>query len=336
MSDSEYVIFGSEYSPFSVKLRSYFRYKGIPHEWRPRTQENYPEFQKHAKLPLIPLVLGPDGEVLQDSTPIMEKMEARFPDKPIQPPGQTLSYLSCLLEDYGDEWVNKPMFHYRWWREEDQQAVGDGLARALLPNGDAQSLEELASQIRKRMVPRLSFVGSNDITKETIEASLDNLLSLLETHLSGRHYIFGGIPSFADFGLWGQIYSCMLQPTTEKMLRNSYPNLLDWIERMLEPVATSGWEDWQRLSITLEPILESEIGELYLPWSEANSKAVFGDQETFSVDLKGREFTQNSAKYSARSLQALKNRLAVLQQTQELEEILLKTNCLPYLVAQDW
>ena len=28
-----YRIFGSELSPYSVKVRSYFRYKRIPHEW---------------------------------------------------------------------------------------------------------------------------------------------------------------------------------------------------------------------------------------------------------------------------------------------------------------
>ena len=68
MSDQQHVIFGSEYSPFSVKVRSYFRYKNIPHEWRPRNRDNQAEFQKLAKLPLIPLVLSPDGTVQQDST----------------------------------------------------------------------------------------------------------------------------------------------------------------------------------------------------------------------------------------------------------------------------
>ena len=35
MSDV-YRIYGSEMSPYSVKVRSYFRYKGIPHSWIPR------------------------------------------------------------------------------------------------------------------------------------------------------------------------------------------------------------------------------------------------------------------------------------------------------------
>ena len=28
-----YRIIGAEMSPYSVKVRSYFRYKGIPHQW---------------------------------------------------------------------------------------------------------------------------------------------------------------------------------------------------------------------------------------------------------------------------------------------------------------
>ena len=37
---SVYRIFGSELSPYSVKVRSYFRYKGLPHEWLLRSPAN--------------------------------------------------------------------------------------------------------------------------------------------------------------------------------------------------------------------------------------------------------------------------------------------------------
>jgi glutathione S-transferase len=336
MTEQTYIIYGSEYSPFSVKVRSYFRYKNIPHEWRPRTRDTLAEFQKYAKLPLIPLVLGPGEEVIQDSTPIMEKMEERFPEKPIVPSSPELAFLSYLLEDYGDEWVNKPMFHYRWWRDADQQAVSKGLARASMPNADAHSQEEAAAQILKRMVPRLRFVGSNEGTKDTIEASLDNLLELLDAHLKGRAYILGGKPSFADFGLWGQIYSCMLQPTTEKLIHTNFPDLVQWIDHMLDPTEEGDWENWLQLAPTLEPILKSEIGNLYLPWSLANAKAVFDDAAEFSVDLSGQVFTQQTAKYSARSLQVLKNKLEAVAPREQIEEILLRTDCLKPLISQSW
>ena len=73
--------FGNELSPYSVKVRSYLRYKEIPHVWIVRDATNQEEFARHAKLPLIPLLILPDGTSLQDSTPIIEQLEARYPDR---------------------------------------------------------------------------------------------------------------------------------------------------------------------------------------------------------------------------------------------------------------
>jgi len=62
------------------------------------------EHQKYAKLPLVPTLVTPDGEGLQDSTPIMEEMEKRFPERSIHPPGAVSKFISELLEEFGDEW----------------------------------------------------------------------------------------------------------------------------------------------------------------------------------------------------------------------------------------
>ena len=83
---SPYRLFGLELSPYSVKVRSYLRYKGIEHEWVVRDSTHIEEFQRRAKLPLIPLLITPEDEALQDSTPILESLEARFPEPSIHPP----------------------------------------------------------------------------------------------------------------------------------------------------------------------------------------------------------------------------------------------------------
>ena len=72
MSDV-YRIFGSENSPYSVKTRQYFRYKGIPNEWILRTGASMEEYKKYARLPIVPAVATPDDEAMQDSTPIWPK-----------------------------------------------------------------------------------------------------------------------------------------------------------------------------------------------------------------------------------------------------------------------
>lgn len=335
MTDGKYIIYGSEYSPFSVKVRSYFRYKGIPHEWRPRTQDNLEHYKAHAKLPLIPLVLCPDGSALQDSTPILEKMEKQYPEASICPENETLNFLSFLLEEFGDEWGNKPMFHYRWWRDVDQIAVAKGVTSGLMPKASEEEKEQFAASLRKRMVPRLSFVGASEQTKETIEASLDEALELLEAHLANRSFILGGRPSFADFGLFCQLYGCTQQPTTQPMIE-AHPHVASWIDRMLDPEATGSFEEWDLLEETLMPFLQKQVAELYMPWAVANAKALFSEEQQFTATLKGKAFTQDTIKYSGRSFHTLKNRLSKVNDRAQLEEILLSSGCLEPLLKESW
>ena len=45
---TDYHIIGAENSPYSIKVRSYFRYKDIPHQWLRRAQAQ-DEYQRHAR-----------------------------------------------------------------------------------------------------------------------------------------------------------------------------------------------------------------------------------------------------------------------------------------------
>src|SRR3954468_14854705 len=82
-----YRIIGAEMSPYSVKVRSYFRYKGIAHQWVLRNAASQAEFEKHAKIPVIPLLVTPEGTAIQDSTPLIEAMEKLHPEPSIHPDG---------------------------------------------------------------------------------------------------------------------------------------------------------------------------------------------------------------------------------------------------------
>ncbi|HBC52842.1 MAG TPA: glutathione S-transferase family protein, partial [Alphaproteobacteria bacterium] len=216
MSD-HYQIFGAELSPYSVKVRAYFRYKGIPHDWLPRTDENMAEFQKFAKLPLVPLVVSNHGDAWQDSTPIIEEFETMFPEPSIVPADPALAFLSALIEEYADEWANKYMFHYRWWYDADQVSAAQRLARDARPHAADVEIEAMAQMLRERMVQRLGFVGSHSTTKEQIESSFIRTLKLLEKHLTHRPFLFGGRPALADFGLAAQLYQCWTDPTPRKL-----------------------------------------------------------------------------------------------------------------------
>lgn len=326
-----YRIFGSELSPYSVKVRSYFRYKRIPHEWVVRTPDRMEEFQKYARLPLIPLVVTPEDEGLQDSTPIIEAMETRFPEPPVHPADPELAFLSALLEEYADEWGNKPMFHYRWVREVDARSAADRIARENFPGTSEEQIRSTAQAIEQRMVPRLSFVGSSEATRDHIERSFVREVELLERHLATRPFVFGGRPVLADFGLFGQLYELLSDPTPGSILRERAPRVVAWIERMLDPQAEGPLETWDALTPTLEPLLREEVGGLFLPWSDANARALERGDSEFTVELEGRPFTQKPQKYHAKSLGVLRRRYASVPVRTRLDPLLERTGCLRYL-----
>jgi glutathione S-transferase len=328
-----YRIFGIELSPYSVKVRSYFRYKGIPHSWVVRSGDQMEEFRRYAKLPLIPLVVAADGASLQDSTPIIETMEASYREPGIHPPDPVAAFVSALIEEYADEWGNKPMFHFRWTYPEDQQSAAERIARANLPNAPAAQLGTLAGAVRERMVPRLAFVGSNAETRDVIESSFRRQAKILEAHLAARPYLFGARPAFADFGAYAQLYQCASDPTPGAWLRAETPRVLAWIERMLAPKAEGPFEPWSALAPTLAPLLRDEIAGCFLPWSAANARALAAGAAEFDVELSGRPFRQQTQKYHARSLAALRQRYAAAPDRAALDAALEGTGCLRFLAG---
>src|SRR5437764_10567436 len=199
-----YRIIGAEMSPYSVKVRAYFRYKGIPHQWILRNAASQAEFEKHAKMPIIPLVVTPDGTGIQDSTPIIEALEKHYPEPSIHPDDPVAGFISALIEEFGDEWGNKWMFHYRWARDVDQISSAGRLARMRAPNASEQEHEVLSGKIRTRMVDRVWFVGSNPLTAPQIEAGFLDMLALLDRHLSTRPNCSAAPPVSAISVVWGQ------------------------------------------------------------------------------------------------------------------------------------
>ena len=322
-----YRIFGSELSPYSVKVRSYFRYKGIPHEWLERNASTMGEYQKYAKLPLIPLVVTPESQGLQDSTPILEAIEARCPEPSIHPQDEALAFVSALVEEFGDEWGNKWMFHYRWARPADQDSAAGRIASSMRPDVSGAELAQLTAGVKERMVGRIGFVGSSPATAPLIEASFRDALEILEEHLAVRPYLFGARPAFGDFGLWGQLYECWTDPTPGGILRQEAPRVVAWIERMLDPKAEGDFEGWDALAKTLLPLLERQIGALFLPWSDANAKALVAGQAEMSSRTPLGPFTQKPQKYHARSLGELRKKYAAVGDKTRLDPILERAGC---------
>jgi glutathione S-transferase len=332
-SVSQFRLMGLEPSPYTMKVESFMKFKGIDYEWVSRNLKNEKLFQKHAKVQLIPLLFFPSGETMQDSTLIIERLEKECAGPTIHPEDEALWFLSCLFEEFGDEWCNKLMFFQRWFYEEDARATGKRLVRERL-KGEwwAPIVLPIAARLMvRRMVPRLVYSGGNETNIPQLKQSFIDLSGMLDAHFQGRPYLLGGRPCFGDFGLWCNYYQAWTDPTAKSYLEANAPALTAYIKRMLDPSVEGEFESFEALAPTLAPILEQEMATRFLPWMEANHRAWHAGEKETSLNMNGELFQQKTFKYQANTLDELRRKYATVSGNETLSNLLEETGCLPYL-----
>ena len=336
----KYLVYGNEPSPYSVKVRSYFRYKRIPHRWIERSYKTNSEFKKHAKIAIVPLVITPEKKAIQDSTPIIQLMEKQFQERSIIPKEEHTAFIARLLEEYADEWLVKPMFHSRWSYKEDQWDAALRITDPFLPTWvkvipmiNRFVHKKIASAIRKRQIARLWVTSSNKNTEGQIEESFLDFLKHSENHLQARPYFFGLKPSIADFGIYGQLYQAWSDPTLKKIIELGYPKTLKWIHLMENPEMRGDFEPWKSLEETLMPILTKDIGGVFMPWLQANNQAVIDGHDSLSVMIKNKKFEHRIGspnRYHKKSFLALCDEYKAIKDTAMVDVILQKSTLAHY------
>lgn len=324
-------LYGAELSPYSVKVRSYLRFKGLDFEWLPRTQARQEEFARYAKLPLVPVLVDADENALQDSTPMIETVEGEYPEPTIIPSDPALRFLAALIEDYADEWLNKAMFHYRWSYEEDQASAARRIVDTLFDGGEAP--EGIEDAVKARMVGRLHYVGSTPETAPLIEGSFARLVEILERALQSRSYLFGGRPCLADFGLAAQLGQLLADPTPGALLREKAPRVVAWVERMDAPRADGDFASFDDLRDSLGDLLRDEVAGAYLAWAEANAEAVTNDAPIVRAEIAGQAFAQKPQRYAAKALAELRRKRGLEGGNAALIALLEETGCDAYLAV---
>jgi glutathione S-transferase len=232
-----YALYGAEISYFTGKVRAYLRWKALPHVEVPANAQAYREIIiPRVGFPVIPVVITPDGETLQDSTEIIEVLERRHGEPSVTPSSGVQRLCARLLELYGDEWLVIPAMHYRWHhnREWALRAFGE------LSAPDASPEEQLALGTRRAgpFAQAAVLLGATPPMHAAIERSYEALLHELDQHFARHLYLLGTRPSVGDFGLFGPLYAHQYRdPASGALMRRLAPNVVSWVERMLQPPA---------------------------------------------------------------------------------------------------
>ncbi len=272
-------LYASEISYFSGKVRPAFRYKRVPCvEILPTPEVQRDIIRARTGLGLIPTVVTPDDETWQDSSDILDRLEALYPDPPLYPRSPVQRLFGYLVELYVDEFLMVPGVHYRWsYPESAAKARADFVAMT----GDPSVLR-FADQVA--MFTRLA--GALPETIPAWEAHAEALFALLEEHLTSQPYLLGGRPSLADCALMGPLYAHFyLDAVPGRILREHALRVCHWIERMNhpDPDSFSNWAAGDGLPGRM-PALLSLLGADAIPFVLDHARAIESWADTAPAD----------------------------------------------------
>ena len=249
MQKSPYIYHGADVSYFSGKVRPALPQKNL---WYREVLPNMKEIVAKTGVAFIPVLMTPDGEAWQDTSTILDRLEAAHPNPPLYPLSPVQRLVAYLIELYGDEIGVLPAMHYRWSFAESEKKARVDFA---LGSGN----REAANQFADRMAQGKNMLGVSAATAPAIEAHLRELLDALCAHFEQHRFLLGDSMSLADCGLMGPFYGHLFRDAVpERLLLESAFRVCCWIERMNRPpLDQKGWLPDDALAETLAPVLRS-------------------------------------------------------------------------------
>lgn len=340
MSSPERIkLIGATPSPYTMKMLALMRYRHIPYSmiWG-QPEEILSAMGIPAPKPgLLPTFLFDDENgtttAVCDSTPIIRRLEKMYPERSVLPGDPAVAFIDYLIEDFGDEWCTKYMFHYRWYPQEDADNAGTQLPLGYDVSLSAADLKTLKTHFSERQIGRLYVVGSNDTTAPIIDASYRRFLAAMENHLVCQPFMLGHRPGAGDFALHGQLTQLVgFDPTPRAIAHEVSPRTVAWVDRMsdlsgLEP-AEDGWNSIEQSPDSLRGIL-NEVGRMYAPALLANLKAVQAGEKTWESQIDGGTWAQQTFPYQAKCLKWINEQYQALsvEDRSRVDRVLAGTGC---------
>ncbi|MFB3079044.1 MAG: glutathione S-transferase family protein, partial [Lysobacterales bacterium] len=258
---ADYILYGSDHSYFTGKVRPYLRYKGLDFEERLATREVYKQIiLPRVGAPIIPVLETAAGEIVQDTTDIIDLLESRHPQPSVYPQGARQKLVALLLEHYADEWLVIPAMHYRWSVLDQQyEFIMREFGRMSAPDETPENQVQIGEKISQPFRGSIASLGIEAATIPAIEQVYAEFLQQLDEHFTRHPFLLGTRPSIGDFGLMGPLYAHLgRDPVPRAMMQAQAPEVFRWLQRMNEPEPVAGeFLAADEVPTTLLPILKT-------------------------------------------------------------------------------
>ena len=229
--DRPHILYAMPHSLYSGRARSYLIKNRILFEERSTGHESFKaEVLPKGKLPTIPTLVTPEGDVFRDGAAIIEHFEAAN-GRPCQPPCPRQQVISALFDVIGTDGLLRPAMHYRWNFPDDNLAFVR--YHFLHSQRDVPEREEKTEAMMNRMRHAAMIFGVTEQSQPVVEALYLEYLDALNTHFECYPYLLGWRPCIGDFGLLAPMYAHLgRDPYPARLMQQRAPAVYRWVERM--------------------------------------------------------------------------------------------------------
>ncbi len=227
------ILYAAPLSLYSGKARAYMDWKKVDYAEELCT----PDIQRSVVIPnvgrpVMPVVKTAGGEVIQDTTKIIDHYEEIAAGPSVYPEGGVQKLVALLMELYGDEWLVIPAMHYRW--NYNEEWVYGEFGSVALPDGTREEQIEKGRETGSRFKGFVPMLGVTAATIPAVEKSYEALLGDLNKHFGRHDYLLGSRPSIGDYGLIGPLYAHLYRdPASGEIMDRLAPNVSEWVQRMV-------------------------------------------------------------------------------------------------------
>lgn len=264
-------LYGMKISMFTGKIRSYLIKQQMDFVERAPVDNHFNQVIKpQIGRQIIPVIEMPDGEIIQDSTDIIDYLEGQgLARESAYPKAPLARLLALIFELFGDEGLIRPAMHYRWnYEDRGGDFIRHGFGGFQGPDREAAINEKVERAIEK-FSGFLPPLGINETSIPEIERAFEELIRVMDAHFERHPYILGSRPTIGDYGLMCSLYAHLgRDPVPASLMKNKAPNLYRWTERMNTPHDDLTDMPYYRpsddLPESLGPVLDY-IGRYFLP-----------------------------------------------------------------------
>ena len=201
-----YTHYGPMVSYYSAKTRACLGYKRIPfvEVYEPATYRE--RIAPAVGRTVFPVLESDRGEILQDTTVIVDALEERHPERPVFPEDPVLMLVTRIVEFFVDElWVVTAM-HTRW-NDPDARRFVIAEFNRFFGQGDGDDIWADGDAVAERMQSYLPALGlDKEPGQRAIQRLFEEATELLDQAVGPRQFAFGPHPSLADCCLYAAYY----------------------------------------------------------------------------------------------------------------------------------